>query len=91
VASCASVQFDRTEEEAGVFHSSAWSMTFLGLELPGSALMIARANASDSALPNMEVSEETLRPYLGRFNWLLNIISIRYASVKGTWGFPTHE
>ena len=90
-SSCASVQFDRTEKEAGVFHSSAWSMTILGLDLPGNALMIARANASDSALPNMEVTEETRRPYLGRFNWILNIFSIRYASVDGTWGFPTHD
>ncbi len=88
---CASVEFDRTETEAGTFRSKAWSMTILGLDLPGNALMMARANASDSALPNMEVDSETRRPYLGRFNWLLNIFSIRFASIEGTWGFPTHN
>lgn len=88
---CASVEFERTEREAGTFHSSAWCLTFLGIDLPSNALMTARANASDSALPNMEVVSETRRPYLGRFNWILNLFSIRFASVEGTWGFPTHE
>lgn len=91
VTGCASVDFKRTDTDAGTFRSSAWSFSLLGLDLPSNALMIARANASDSAMVNMEVTAETQRPYLGRFNWILNILSIRFARVEGTWGFPSQE
>jgi hypothetical protein len=91
VTGCASVDFKRTETDAGTFRSSAWSVTLLGIDLPSKALMVARANASDSGMVNMEVTAETQRPYLGRFNWVLSIFSIRYARIEGTWGFPSQE
>jgi len=85
---CASLTFDRTTEGAGTFKSSAVSFTLLGMHFPSGAMMSARANASDSTLPNLEVNREVLRPYFGRLDFLLNILSVRYARVEGTWGFP---
>ena len=49
--------------------------------------MIARENASDANLANMVVQETTVFPYLGPFDFLFDIIGIRFARVTGTWGF----
>ena len=46
------------------------------------------AMAQDANLPNMEVAETTVTPYLGPFDFLLDILSIRWAKVEGTWGYP---
>lgn len=90
-SACAGLRFERTTPNAGTFESKAWSFTILGMDLPGGALMTARANASDSALPNLEVQREILRPYLGRFDFLMSLLSVRYARVEGTWGFRDDE
>jgi hypothetical protein len=91
VASCASVEFRRDSETSGTFVSTGWAFTILSYDIPKGALMIARENASDARQPNMVVTEATVTPYLGWFDVLLDVISIRYARVSGTWGFPPGE
>jgi hypothetical protein len=91
VASCASVEFQRDSETSGTFVSTGWAFTILSYDIPKGALMIARENASDARQPNMVVTQATVMPYLGWFDVLLDVISIRYARVSGTWGFPPGE
>ena len=87
LASCASVKFERTTETSGTFKSVGWAFTIGSIDLPKSAMQIARENASDSNLANMRVVEAHVRPNWGWWNWVLDIISIRRAMVSGTWGF----
>ena len=56
-------------------------------DFPKQAIDIARENASDANLANMQVTETFKAPDLGWFNWILEIISVRYARLAGTWGF----
>lgn len=86
LAGCASLSVEPTDEGSGTFRSSAVSFTFLGRDFPQSALLLARANASDSQLPNLVVNEERVFPYFWRFDFLLDILSLRWASVSGTYG-----
>jgi len=88
IASCASLEFERQTATSGTFESTAWSFTFLGFDLPTSALKIARANAADAAQPNTEPTYESVTPYLWIFDFLLDIFGVRYAVVRGTWGYP---
>lgn len=85
--SCASVQFDRTAPSSGTFTSKAMSFTVFGFDFPSHALLAARGNASDAAQPNTIVKSERVFPHLGPFDWLLDIISFRWATVSGTWGY----
>ena len=85
--SCSSVKFERTSESAGTFVSTGVAFTLFSIDIPKSALNIARENASDANLSNMEVSEAVVTPYLGWFDWVLDIIGIRRARIEGTWGF----
>ncbi|MCZ6596889.1 MAG: hypothetical protein O7B99_04550 [Planctomycetota bacterium] len=87
LASCASVKFERRSETSGTFTSSGWSFTVLSHDIPKDALNIARENASDARQPNMVVEETLVIPDFGWLNWMLDIISIRYARISGTWGF----
>ncbi|MEX1023584.1 MAG: hypothetical protein WD226_00785 [Planctomycetota bacterium] len=87
IVGCASVDFERTSPNAGEFRSSALSLTFFGFDFPTHALLAARANASDAQQPNTEVSYERVFPYFGAFDWLLDLVSIRWAVVRGTWGY----
>jgi hypothetical protein len=87
-ASCASVDFKRTDERSGTFSSTAVAFTFLSYDFPAPALSTARSNAADSARPNLLVESEVVFPYLWKLDWLLEIISVRYAHVTGTWGTP---
>ncbi len=86
-SSCASVSFDRETQTSGTFHSSAVALTILGWDLPKRAVDIARDNASDAGLVNMQVEHVTVTPYLGWFDWLFDIIGVRFAHVNGTWGY----
>lgn len=52
-------------------------------------MAMARENASDSNLPNLVVTDSSQVPYLGRFDWILDIISFRWARVEGTWGYDS--
>lgn len=83
---CASLDFEPTDAHTGTFRSSAVAFTFLGNDFPQSALLLARANASDSQLPNLVVTEERVFPYFWRLDFLLDIVCIRWASVSGTYG-----
>ena len=87
-SSCASMDFKATDASSGTFRSSAVAFTFLGKDFPQSAILLARANASDSQLPNLVVTEERIFPYFWRLDFLLDVISIRWASVRGTYGPP---
>lgn len=87
VSSCASLSFERDTESSGTFVSSGWSFTLLTWDFPKQAIDIARENASDANLANMQVTETLLIPELGWFKWILEIVSIRYARLGGTWGY----
>jgi hypothetical protein len=84
---CSSVKFERTSEGAGTFVSTGVALTLFSIDIPKSALNIARENASDANLSNMEVSEAVVTPHFGWFDWVLDIIGIRRARIEGTWGF----
>ena len=87
-SSCAGLNTNATSATSGEFSSSAISITFLSFDLPSPALQIARNNAADISQPNLLVEKETVFPYLGRLDWILDIFSIRFAKVTGTWGDP---
>jgi len=40
------------------------------------------------ARENLDVTTAWRGPYLGPFDWLLEIIGFRRAVIRGTWGFP---
>ena len=82
------MHFEKTSETSGTFSSTALAFTFLGNDYPASALSTALANAADSARPNLIVERQFVIPYLWWFDWLFEIISVRYARVSGTWGVP---
>jgi hypothetical protein len=84
---CSSLSFQRQTETSGTFSSSGWAVTLLSVDLPKSALQIARENASDSNMANMQVEKVLVVPDFGGFNWILDIFSIRFARIQGTWGF----
>jgi hypothetical protein len=86
-AGCSSVEFQRTTESSGTFVASGTSFTIFGVDIPRSALNQARENASDAGLHNMEVTDSTLWPYLGWLDWIFEIISVRHATIEGTWGY----
>jgi hypothetical protein len=86
-ASCASVTFTRDTQTSGTFESSARSFTFLAWEMPRPALVAALENASDSRLPQLVITEQRATNW-GWWDWLLEIISSRSATVRGTWGDP---
>ena len=86
LASCASLDVKPKDAASGTFHSTAVSFTFLGRDFPQPAILLARANASDSQLPNLIVTEERIFPYFWKLDFLLDLLSIRWASVRGTYG-----
>lgn len=87
VAGCASVEFTRDTSTSGTFESSARSFTFLGWEVPRPALVAALENASDSRLPQLVITEKHATNW-GWWDWVLEILSSRSATVRGTWGDP---
>jgi len=87
LGACSSVEFVRDTESSGTFVATGTSFTIFGVDVPRSALNQARENASDAGLHNMEVSQVKIRPYWGMFDFLLEIISVRSATIHGTWGY----
>src|SRR5206468_11324595 len=83
---CANLAFHATDERTGTFRSTAVAFTFLGNDYPQSAVLLARANASDSQLPNLVVTQELVFPYFWKLDFLLDIVSLRWALVSGTYG-----
>lgn len=87
LTACAHLSFKRKTETSGTFTSSGWSTTIFAVDIPKGALQIARENASDSNLANLQVEQVLVVPYLGPLDFLLDIIGFRYARISGTWGF----
>ncbi len=85
-ASCASLSVKRDTATSGTFNSSARSFTILSYAIPRPSIQIAHENIADAGLPNTHATRVTHTDW-GWFDWLLEIISIRSARVKGTWGF----
>lgn len=84
---CAGVSFERATETSGTFSSYGIALTILASDFPKGAMLIARENASDANLANMEIEESSVFPYFGPLDFLLDIIGVRYARISGTWGF----
>ena len=91
LASCSSLEFTRETRTSGRFRATGLAFTILSIDLPQSALDIARENVSDSRATNLQVEKVKVRPDIGWFNWLFDIISIRRAVIEGTWGFDGTE
>lgn len=87
LAGCANLAFTRDTPTSGQFRSTGFSFTILSWDLPKGARLIAQENASDANLPNTVVHRDTVFPYLGPVDWILDIIGVRYAVIEGTWGF----
>lgn len=86
LSSCASLSVKRDTSTSGTFNSSGRSFTFLSWDMPRPAIQIAQENAADAGLPNMHTTSVSATDW-GWFDWILEIISVRSARVKGTWGF----
>jgi hypothetical protein len=87
LSACAGVSFERKTETSGTFTSYGIAVTILSTDFPKGALQIARENASDSGLANLEVEKSVVFPYFGPLDWALDILGIRYARISGTWGY----
>jgi hypothetical protein len=87
LASCASLNFERTTQTSGTFEATAVAVTVFKIDLPKSALQITRENLADANLANMQVEEVSVVPDLGWWNWVLDILSVRRARIAGRWGF----
>ena len=51
---------------------------------PFQVYWVVRDNASDAGLVNMQVEHASVTPYFGWFDWVLDILSVRFATVRGT-------
>ncbi len=86
MASCASLSVKRDTATSGTFNSSARSFTIFSYAIPRPSIQIAHENIADAGLPNTHATSVSHTDW-GWFDWLLEIISVRSARVKGTWGF----
>jgi hypothetical protein len=84
---CIHLDIQRSTQTSGTFESTGWSFTFLSWDIPKAAHDIARENVSDARLPNVEITYSRVRPNWGWFDWIFDIIGVRYAKIRGTWGF----
>jgi len=89
--SCASIEVTRTTQTSGHFVSKATSFMILWYDLPRDALDTARDNAADARLINARVTEAYETPHLGWLDWAYQFLGIRWATVRGTWGFTGKE
>ncbi len=87
LASCASLDFERTTQTSGTFEATAVAITVFKIDVPKSALQITRENLADANLANMQIEEVEVVPDLGWWNWVLDILSVRRARIAGRWGF----
>jgi hypothetical protein len=90
-ASCASIEVTRSTQTSGHFESKATSFMILWLDLPREAFDVARDNAADARLSNVRVTDAYVRPHFGWFDWIYQILGVRWATVRGTWGFAGDE
>jgi hypothetical protein len=87
LGACSTIHFERTTESSGTFEATGTAFTIFSVDIPRSALNQARENASDAGMHNMVVTEAKIAPYWGVFDILLEIISVRKATIRGTWGY----
>ena len=87
LGACSSVHFERTTESSGTFVAKGTAFTIFGVDIPRSAMNQARENASDAGLHNLVVTEAKVAPYWGFFEIFLEILSVRTATITGTWGY----
>lgn len=85
------MSFHRDTPNSGTFRSWAFAATVLAIDFPKDGRQIARGNVADARMPNPIVERELVFPYLGPLDFLLDIVSIRYVRITGTWGFPGVE
>ena len=90
-SSCASIEVTRNTQTSGRFESKAFSVMVLWYHIPRRALDIARDNAADARLTNVEVTEAYETPHFGWFDWMYRFLGVRWAKVRGTWGFPGEQ
>ena len=83
---CGSIDLKRDTLTSGRFETTGWAFTIISYDMPKPAVDIARENARDAQLPNMEVTYVSVVPNLGWFDWIFDIIGIRKARIRGTWG-----
>lgn len=91
LGACSSIEVERSTKTSGTFRSRAWSFTLLSWDMPQTALGRARENAADTRLVNMRVDKVRVSPDWGWWNWLFDIISVRVATIEGTWGFTGED
>jgi hypothetical protein len=91
-ASCSGLKVSRDTQTSGTFESKGVNLNLIWYEIPQSALDIARENAADSRLTNVQVTEAIVYPYWGPwFDWIYQLVGVRFAKIKGTWGFTGQE
>jgi hypothetical protein len=81
------VEFVRDTESSGTFMARGTGLTLFGVDVPRSGLNQARENASDAGMHNLVVTQVTIWPFWGPLDFLLDILSIRTATIHGTWGY----
>ena len=91
LGACSSLEFRRSTQTSGTFTSKGWAFTIISCDIPKTAEQIARENASDANQPNLQITDVFVAPYLGAFDWILDIICVRYCRIEGTWGFGDSE
>lgn len=84
---CASVSLKRSTKTSGTYVSTGWAVTLFSFDIPRGALKIARENAADFHLANTTETYARVTPDITWLNWLFEIVSVKKATVKGTWGF----
>lgn len=87
LSSCASVSLKRSTKTSGTYSSSGWAFTVLSIDMPRGALRIARENAADLHMANTVETYAKITPDLGWWNWLFDIVGVRKATTRGTWGY----
>ncbi|MEZ6003407.1 MAG: hypothetical protein R3F17_06905 [Planctomycetota bacterium] len=90
VPACASVSVKRSTKTSGTYVSTGWAVTIFSIDMPRSALKIARGNAADIHQANTTETHAHITPDWGWWNWIFDIVSVRKATVRGTWGFDDH-
>lgn len=86
-ASCSSVEFTRDTRSSGTFVATGTGLTLFSVDIPRSGLNQARENASDAGMHNLVVTEVVIWPHWGPLDFLLEMFSVRTATIRGTWGY----
>ena len=91
LSACATISFERETETSGTFRSEAWAFTIFAWDFPKESVQIARDNVFDAGLSNLDVTNVITTPYLGWWDWLLDVVGVRKTVLTGTWGFSGEQ